>query len=128
MAEEKITSVSAAERLFPFLLRARKLIVGRERLLRSKRELQWILVSTDLSEGSREEILRDFGKYPIVQHYTSAQLEKLFNLRGTKVIGFAKSSLAKSVYAGLKEHRINKPETPPAPDSKGTGAGSDQKI
>jgi len=32
-----------------------------------------------------------------------------FGLKGTKVIGFKKSGLAQSIYAELKEHRLNKP-------------------
>ena len=109
MEKPENASQAAAERLFPFVLRARKLLVGRERLQRSKRELQWVLITTDISEGSRDEILKDFAAYPVVQYYTSAQLEAFFNVRGAKVLGFAKSSLAKSIYAGLKEHRVNTP-------------------
>ena len=30
-------------------------------------------------------------------------------LKGAKVVGFAKSGLAQSIYAELKQHRINKP-------------------
>jgi hypothetical protein len=47
-----------------------------------------------------------------VQHYTSAELERFFGLKGTKVIGFEKSGLAQSVYAELKQHRLNKPVKP----------------
>ena len=32
-----------------------------------------------------------------------------FGLKGTQVIGFKKSGLAQSIYAELKEHRLNKP-------------------
>ena len=118
--------VRAAERLFPFVLRARKLVVGRERLKRSKGQLQWLLVTTDITEGSLDEIRQEYGAYPIVQHYTSRELEDLLQLRGTKLVGFAKSSLAKSIYAGLKEHRINKPPTGEA--AKAEGAESDQEV
>ncbi len=97
------------ERLFPFVLRARILLVGRETLLRSKSKLHFVLITDDLSEQSRKEILSEFAHYPIVQRYTSADLERFFGLNGTKVLGFAKSSLAQSIYAELKEHRINKP-------------------
>ena len=45
------------ERLFPFVLRARILLVGRETLLRSKSRLHFVLVTDDLSEQSRKEIL-----------------------------------------------------------------------
>jgi hypothetical protein len=97
------------ERLFPFALRARILIVGRETLLRSKRRLHFVLITTDLSEQSRKEVLSDFAHYPVVQRYTGAELEQFFGLKETKVLGFAKSGLAQSIYAELKEHRLNKP-------------------
>ena len=98
------------ERLFPFVLRSRSLLVGRETLLRSKRTLHFVLITHDLSEKSLAEILSDFVHYPVVQRYTSAELEGFFGVKGTKVIGFAKSSLAQSIYAELKEYRLNKPE------------------
>ena len=100
------------ERLFPFVLRSRNLLVGRETLQRSKSKLHFVLVTSDLSEPSRAEVLSDFAHYPVVQHYTSEELEQFFGLKGTKVIGFAKSGLAQSIYAELKEHRLNKPAQP----------------
>jgi hypothetical protein len=99
----------SVERLFPFVLRSRALILGRDVLIRSKTRLHFVLITTDLSENSRAEILRDYSHYPIVQHYTSADLEKHFQIKGAKVVGFQKSGLAQSIYAELKEHRINKP-------------------
>ena len=101
---------SQPERLFPFVMRARKLLVGREVLLRSKSKLQFVLITTDISESSRKEILDSLSDYPIIQKYTAAELEKFFSVRNAKVIGFAKSTLAKSIYSELKEARINKPE------------------
>jgi hypothetical protein len=97
------------ERMFPFVMRARILILGRETLIRSKSNLHFILITTDLSLGSRAEVLRDFSHYPIVERYESADLEKFFGLKGTKVVGFQKSGLAQSLYAEMKEYRINKP-------------------
>ena len=99
----------SVERLFPFVLKSRLLIVGRDVLRRSKGKLHFILVTRDLSENSREQVLKDFAHYPVVQHYAEADLEKLFGVKGTKVVGFAKSGLAQSIYAELKQHRINKP-------------------
>jgi hypothetical protein len=96
-------------RLFPFVLRSRILIVGRDTLQRSKGRLHFVLITEDLSENSREEILRDYSHYPVVQHFQSADLEKFFGIRGAKVLGFQKSGLAQSIYAELKEHRLNKP-------------------
>jgi hypothetical protein len=97
------------ERLFSFVLRSRILIVGRDTLARSKSRLHFVLITRDLSEASREDILSDFAHYPVVQHYSSQELENFFGIKGTKVVGFKKSGLAQSLYAGLKQHRINKP-------------------
>jgi hypothetical protein len=95
------------ERLFPFVLRSRILLVGRETLQRSKSKLHFVLITHDLSENSRSEILEDFRHYPIVQHYSSQELESWFGVQGAKVVGFAKSGLAQSIYAELKQHRVN---------------------
>jgi hypothetical protein len=106
MKTKKLVTESDAEKLYPFVLRARILIIGREVLARSKSKLHFILITTDLSENSRSEVLSQYSYYPVVQHYTSADLENFFGVKGTKVIGFKKSGLAQSVYAGLKAHRI----------------------
>ena len=113
----------SVERLFPFVLKSRALLIGRDTLGRSKSKLHFILITTDLSEGSRSEILADFKHYPIVQKYTSEELNTFFGVKGAKVVGFAKSGLAQSIYAEMKEFRINQPvppkrvEAPPTPPS-----------
>lgn len=99
-----------AERLFPFVVRSKKLIVGRESLERSRRRLHSVLITTDLSENSRQEVLREFADYPVIQKYTSSELEEYFGVRNAKVVGFEKSSLAQSIYAELKEFRLNSPK------------------
>jgi hypothetical protein len=104
-------SARPVERLFPFVLRSRILIVGRELLRRSKGRLHFVLITRDISEASRAAILANFAHYPVVQQYAAADLEKFFGLKETKTIGFAKSGLAQSIYAELKEHRINRPVT-----------------
>jgi hypothetical protein len=98
----------SVERLFPFVLRSRNLIVGRDTLHRSKSRLHFILITTDISDNSRAEILSAFSHYPIVQQYNSADLEKHFGIKGAKVIGFQKSGLAQSIYAEIKQYRINR--------------------
>jgi hypothetical protein len=100
------------ERLFPFVVRSRILLVGRDTLRHSKSKLHFVLITLDISEQSRAEVLSNFTHYPVVQYYTSAELEQFFGLKGTKVLGFAKSGLAQSVYAELKQHRLNKPAKP----------------
>ena len=111
---KKQGTAKPVERLFPFVLRSRILLVGRDTLRRSKSRLHFVLITSDLSEPTRAEVLSDFAHYPVVQHYTSAELEQFFGLQGTKVIGFEKSGLAQSIYAELKQHRLNKPATPGA--------------
>ena len=113
------------ERLFPFVLKSRILLIGRDRLRHSKSNLHFVLVTTDISDTSREEILTDFNHYPIVQRYTSDELTTFFGIKGAKVVGFAKSGLAQSIYAEMREHRINKPlPTDKKRDPKGNGAKS----
>ena len=113
----------SVERLFPFVLKSRNLIVGRDTLRRSKSKLHFVLITTDISDGSRAEILSDFSHYPIVQKYTSPELEKFFGVKGAKVVGFAKSGLAQSIYAEMKANRINSPKKSPEPSPSSSPAG-----
>ena len=115
------------ERMFPFVLKTRALLVGRDTLRANKGKLHFVLITTDIAEASREEVLRDFSHYPVVQYFTAAEFEKFFSVKGAKAVGFTKSGLAQSIYAELKAHRINKPlhpskppgETPPTLPSEG---------
>ncbi len=122
---KKQDSPRPVERLFPFVLRSRILLVGRDILARSKSKLHFVLITRDISDTSRAEILSDFTHYPVVQHYTSADLAKFFGVNGAKVVGFQKSGLAQSLYSELKEHRINKPvesKRAPGEGTRPTGA------
>lgn len=128
------TPTSAAakvERLFPFVLRARILLVGQQAALRSKSRLQFVLITKDISDRGRSEALRKLKHYPVVQCLRSADIARHFGLRGVKLLGFRKSGLSKSLYAEWKQHRINKPlpkgqeesvsedkPTPPSPSAK----------
>ena len=114
---KKPAPAKPVERLFPFVLRSRNLLVGRETLCCNKGKLHFVLITCDLPERNRAEILRDFAHYPVVQCYVAADLEKFFGIQGPKPIGFRKSGLAQSIYAELKGRRINQPITksqPPA--------------
>src|SRR5208283_1017908 len=87
----------------------------------SKSRLHFVLITRDISENSRQEMLKTFMHYPVVQHYTTADLEQFFGLKGAKVIGFAKSSLAQTIYAELKPHRLNRPVVKPTSKADETG-------
>ena len=119
--------VRPVERMFPFVLRAKILLIGREKLRHNKGKLHFVLITEDIAENVRAEILLDFKFYPVVQHFTAADLENFFGIKGAKAIGFAKSGLAQSIYAELKAHRINQPVTkpkPPEPPANAPGRGS----
>ncbi len=103
------------ERLFPFVMKTRGLLVGRDTLRANKSKLHFVLIASDIAEASREEVLKDFSHYPVVQHFTAADLEKFFHVKGAKAVGFAKSGLAQSIYAELKAFRLNKPANVPTP-------------
>lgn len=124
-------AAKSVKRLFPFVLRTKSLFIGRDTLRANKGKLHFVLITTDISELSREEVLRDFTHYPVVQHFTGADLERFFNVKGAKAVGFAKSGLAQSIYAELKAHRINQPasKTPPAkgPESGISGKPAAEK-
>ena len=86
--------------------------MGREKLRHNKGKLHFVLITEDIADSSRDEVLKDFAHYPVVQHFTAADLEKFFNIKGAKAVGFTKSGLAQSIYAELKAHRINRPLPP----------------
>jgi hypothetical protein len=113
MSDERVTH--PVERLFPFVLKTKSLLVGRDTLRANKGKLHFVLITQDIAEASREEVLKDFTHYPVVQHFTAADFEKFFAVKGAKAVGFAKSGLAQSIYAELKAHRINKPLVQPTP-------------
>ena len=102
------------ERMFPFVLRSRTLVAGRHLLQRLKRKLHFVLVTTDISEHSRDAVLEDFAHCPVVQHYSSDDLERFFGLKNARVVGFKKSTLAQSIYGELKQYRIGAPRTKPS--------------
>ena len=95
--------------LLPFVRRARLIIVGRTNLLRSRSNLHFILIADELSDNSREDVLRDFAPYPIVSGITEAEILEHFGLKGTRIVGIAKSDLAKNIYQFFKANRVNKP-------------------
>ena len=110
------------EQLLGKAMEAKLLLIGREALRRNKSHLHFVLIATDIIASHREEVLKNFIHYPVVQHFTAADFDRIFKIKGAKTVGFAKSELAKSLYAELKTHRINqplhpskRPDAPPAP-------------
>jgi ribosomal protein L7Ae-like RNA K-turn-binding protein len=121
---EPAAPTKPVERLFPFVLKTRGLVVGREALRANRGKLHFVLITTDIADYNRDEVLKDFTHYPVVQHFTAAELEKFFNVKGAKAVGFLKSGLAQSIYAELKAHRLNKPEVKPTPPKSGKASSA----
>ena len=105
---EKKTGPSV-ERLYPFALRARVVVVGEALLNKLRKKLHFILVTRDLSEKRLSEMLRSYSETPILQIYETENIEEHFGFKNTKILGFKKSSLAVSIYRELKEkaERLN---------------------
>jgi ribosomal protein L7Ae-like RNA K-turn-binding protein len=116
MSDEAAAENSAPKkdvaRLFPFVLKTRGLVAGRDALRANKGKLHFVLITEDIAEIHRDEVLKDFSHYPVVQHFLAADLAKFFNVKGAKAVGFLKSGLAQSIYAELKEFRLNRPSVP----------------
>ena len=96
-------SEPSVERLYPFALRARVVVVGKALLNKLRKKLHFLLVTRDLSEKRLAEMLRSYKGTPILQIYEARHIEELFGYNNTKVLGFKKSSLAVSIYRELKE-------------------------
>jgi hypothetical protein len=116
------------EQLFALAVKSKLLLIGREALRRNKSHLHFVLIATDIIANHREEVLADFKHYPGVQHYTAADFERLFKIKGAKTVGFAKSELAKSIYAELKAYRINQPLHPSKPPGSLPAPPSENKA
>ena len=95
-------------RVAPFALRARAVSTGREKLLQHRNQLAFLIVTEDLSDNSRREVLRDFP-CPIYQALTTEQVETLFQFHNTKLLGFARSALSAQIQKLLKGHRLVAP-------------------
>jgi len=93
------------EKLAPFALRSGIVEVGRARLLRVQAKLNFVWVTADLSDNSLRKC-REAFRCPIVQVGQSADLERLFSLKGTKMIGLRRSSLSSNLYGELKVFKL----------------------
>ena len=108
MTEQSNALFDSLKPLAPFVMRARVVSIGREKLLQHRNQLAFLVVTEDISENSRREILRDFP-CPIYQALTVEQVETLFQFHNTKLIGFARSSLSAQIQQLLKGRRLVAP-------------------
>ena len=108
MKEQEFPLLDSLARLAPFVLRARAVSTGREKLLQHRNQLAFALVTEDISENSRREVLRDFP-CPVYQALTAEQVDSLFHFHNTKLLGFARSALSAQIQKLLKGRRLVAP-------------------
>lgn len=72
------------EQLMEIAVSSKLLLIGREALRRSKSHLHFVLIATDIIPSHRDEVLADCKHYPVVQHFTATDFERLFKLKGAK--------------------------------------------
>lgn len=101
---------SKFENLAPFAVRSGMAIIGRQRLMQVRKHLCFVLFTEDLTENSMRKMASQFD-CPIVQHYKMDDIEQIFGFRGTKIVGFRKSTIATSLYREIKEYKIKKQPT-----------------
>ncbi len=90
-------------RLFPFAINAGILVVGREKLARMSGKLCFIMLATDISEGSENamRLHHRLKEIPFIKRYSSQQIEAFFGLTGVKIVGFVQNPLSKSILQEL---------------------------
>lgn len=84
---------AALEKLAPFARRAKCAINGRGKLLLQQRRLAFVLLAEDLAENSRRQMLRTLA-CPVYQALTGDEIQRLFGLENTKILGFLNGGLA----------------------------------
>jgi len=104
---QKRRKMDALKKFSSFMLRARVVEVGRDRLTQIKNRLAYLIITNDITDNSRDKILQEFS-CPVYQCLTSADVEEMFGFHGTKVIGFHRSPLSNAVLPDLKPYRITK--------------------
>ena len=95
---------SLREQLAPlasFARRAHLFVTGREKLHRGSRGLAFVLITEDISENSRREVLERIA-CPIYQALTAADVEALFGLANAKIVGFRKNGLSDNLAKSLQ--------------------------
>ena len=93
MADEEIQLKEQLRPLANFARRAGIIINGREKLRRIQKQLHFILVTCDISGNSLQEIMQSC-RCPIYQALHSADLNELFGMPNTKIIGFKQNPLS----------------------------------
>ena len=93
-------------RLYPFARRARVLLRGRHAVCNARKRIQFVLVTTDISARSRREIVGECEGIPMIEYMVTDEVELHFGMENTRIVGFLKSPIAKSLMDELSAHRF----------------------
>ncbi len=104
------------EPILPFVRRAGVVTVGRHKLRRSCKKLEFVWIATDLSENSRHDVLKWFPDLPVIEYGNTDDFTRWFGYANTKIVGLKRSSVARSTLDRLRPFRVRPPAQPPAPD------------
>ncbi len=85
-------------KLAPFARRAGLAVTGREKLARMASKLEFVIVTTDATDNTADEIAHSVH-CPLLRVLTSEELHRLFGLENCRVAGFKKSSLSAQMHA-----------------------------
>ncbi len=108
MTDKKENDVTKdVRRLFPFAKRSAITMVGRQKMYHAKDRIAFVLVATDLSDNSMQELKKNMERTPLVQKFSSDELKIHFDEENVKMIAFKKSDLASSILAELQLYRID---------------------
>jgi hypothetical protein len=103
-------NVDVLEKLAPFCRKANVVVTGREKLAQMGCNLVFVMITSDLSANSRNEVMQRI-KVPVVEYGTSAEIQRLFGLENAKIVGFKRNSLSTQILAALKPFVVAR--TPP---------------
>ncbi|NOY79512.1 MAG: hypothetical protein GXP31_00765 [Kiritimatiellaeota bacterium] len=98
------------EPILPFIRRAGVVAVGRHKLRRTRKKLEFVWIATDLSENSRHDVLKWFPGLPIIEYGTTEDFARWFGFTHTKLVGLRRSSVAHSALERLRRFRVTPPE------------------
>lgn len=107
------------KKLAPFVVRSHATVTGRQKLVQLQRKLAFVLMTVDVSENSRKEVQNGLS-CPVYQALTMAEVEELFHLTNTKILGFPLGGLATSLQQCFEGCQLVKENASSSLDEKET--------
>jgi len=121
------SDLSEIDGILPFAFKSGAVVIGRNSLSRARKKLLFLLITTDISDNSRNEILNQFSELPVVELYHSTELADRFGLHNCKVLGFKNSGITQRICRVCRTLDLIVPSrertetAPPASENPGRG-------